>query len=512
MLNLNRDEFLDMAEAQKKPCIIPLYQKLSLQKSPLYCYEALYTAEGYSYILESVEKGEKRHARFSFVGTSPNAIISIDGETLKFKALDDIGKRFNSLIGQTKKDGDQFDLLASIWSVSRCQTFHGNHIYDTDLCFDRHVFMGGLIGYIAYDTVFDTHLDIKSRHQKSRSENIQFMLSTSTMLFDHLKEEIYIISNALITHDSHPQSVYSESAESIKGIEKRIVAKSSYRPKTISIGTPKSNTSKDQYEQMVKDAKKYIYDGDIFQVVLSRRYEIEADCDSLQIYKILREVNPSPYMYCMQFGNMSIVGASPETLASVHGERIITNPIAGTRGRGATKEEDEGLAQQMKSDEKEVAEHVMLVDLGRNDVSIVSRPGTVKVEDYMSILKYSHVQHLESTVTGELKDDCDMFDAVRAVFPAGTVSGAPKIRAMEIIDELETEARGIYAGCLGYFSFNQDADFAIIIRTIVKDGTRLYIQAGAGIVADSVPEHEYYETEKKMKAMMKAVAMLEASR
>lgn len=510
MLNLNRDEFLDMAEAQKKPCIIPLYQKSSLQKSPMYCYEALYTAEGYSYILESVEKGERRHARFSFVGAGPNAIISIDGETLKFKALDDIGKRFNSLMEQTKKDGDQFDLLASIYRNRRVRESHAN--YDTDLCFDRHVFMGGLIGYIAYDTVFDTHLDIKSRHQKSRSENIQFMLSTSTILFDHLKKEICIISNALITSDSDMQRVYDESAESIEDIEKRITAKPSYRPETISIGTPKSNTNRYQYEQIAKKAKKYIYDGDIFQVVLSRRYEIEADCDSLQIYKKLREVNPSPYMYCMQFGDTAIVGASPETLVSVHGERIITNPIAGTRGRGATKEADERLAKQMRSDEKEVAEHVMLVDLGRNDVSIVSKPGTVKVEDYMSVLKYSHVQHLESTVTGELKDDCDMFDAVRAVFPAGTVSGAPKIRAMEIIDELETEARGIYAGGIGYFSFNQDADFAIIIRTIVKDGTRLHIQAGAGIVADSVPEYEYYETEKKMKAMMKAVAMLEAGR
>ncbi len=511
MLNLNRDEFLDMAEAQKKPCIISLYQKSSFQKSPMYCYEALYTADEYSYILESVEKGEKRHARFSFVGASPNAIISIDGETLKFKALDDIGKRFHSLMGQTKKDGDQFDLLASIWYRNR--KFHESHInYDTDLCFDRHVFMGGLIGYMAYDTVFDTHLDIKSRHQKLRSKNIQFMLSTSTILFDHLKEEMYIISNALITSDSDLQGVYDASAESIEGIEKRITAKPPYRPETISIGDPKSNTNKDQYEQTVKKAKKYIYDGDIFQVVLSRRYEIEADCDSLQIYKKLREVNPSPYMYCMQFGDMAIVGASPETLVSVHGERIITNPIAGTRGRGATKEEDEGLAQQMKCDEKEVAEHVMLVDMGRNDVSIVSKPGTVKVEDYMSVLKYSHVQHLESTVTGELKDDCDMFDVVRAVFPAGTVSGAPKIRAMEIIDELETEARGIYAGGIGYFSFNQDADFAIVIRTIVKDGTQLHIQAGAGIVADSVPEYEYYETEKKMKAMMKAVAMLEVGR
>ncbi|ATZ61623.2 MAG: anthranilate synthase component I [Methanosarcinales archaeon Met12] len=504
MLNLNRDEFLDMAEAQKKPCIIPLYQKSSFQKSPIYCYEALYSADGHSYILESVEKGEKRHARFSFVGASPNAIISIDGGTLKFKALDDIGKRFHSLMGQTKKDGDQFDLLASIWN--------GRINYDTDLCFDRHVFIGGLLGYIAYDTVFDTHIDIKSRHQKLRSENILFMLSMSTILFDHLKEDTYIISNALITPDSELQKVYGESAESIEDIGKRIAAKPSYRPETISIGDLEPNTNKDLYEQMAKKAKKYIYDGDIFQVVLSRRYEIEADCDSLQIYKKLREINPSPYMYCMQFGDRAIVGASPETLVSVHGKRIITNPIAGTRKRGMTNEEDERLAQQMKCDEKEVAEHVMLVDLGRNDVSIVSKPGTVKVEDYMSVLKYSHVQHLESTVTGELKDDCDMFDAVRAVFPAGTVSGAPKIRAMEIIDELETEARGIYAGGIGYFSFNQDADFAIIIRTIVKDGTQLHIQAGAGIVADSVPEYEYYETEKKMEAMMKAVAMLEAGR
>jgi len=216
-------------------------------------------------------------------------------------------------------------------------------------------------------------------------------------------------------------------------------------------------------------------------------------------------VNPSPYMYLCEFEDLSIIGASPETLLTVKDRKVITNPIAGTCPRGRTPEEDEALAMEMLSSEKERAEHVMLVDLGRNDVRAVSKPGSVLVEDYMSVLKYSHVQHIESRVTGELQEECDAFDATRAIFPAGTLSGAPKIRAMEIIHEMEKNSRGVYGGGVGYYSFNGDADFAIVIRTMVKKGDMVYVQAGAGIVADSDPEYEYNETERKMAAMIEGV-------
>jgi len=485
----DKEQFLKMAEKAKKPCVIAMHKEVVLDRTPLECYEALYS-EGTSYILESVEK-EKRHARFSFVGASPSAIISADGG-LKLEALDDAGKRLFAIASPHLAHTDAFNALSSLFRSIE---------YRPSVHFDRHVFVGGLIGYISYGAA-RRWAGIKSRYE--RKDDFKFMFSPSTILFDHLEDKTYILFNALITPDISPEEAYVEGAEGIKRVEARLNSKSAHTP-NILVDTPHSNTSKDEYENMVRKAKEHIYDGDIFQVVLSRRYEFEGEGDALQIYNRLRDVNPSPYMYCIRFEDDAIIGASPETLVTVHGRKIITNPIAGTRGRGATREEDKRLADQMKRDPKEVAEHVMLVDLGRNDVAKVSKPGSVVVEDYMSVLKYSHVQHLESTVTGILKDECSMFDAVQAIFPAGTVSGAPKIRAMEIIDELEKDARGIYAGGLGYFSFNGDADFAITIRTIVKEANKLHVQAGAGIVADSVPENEYYEAEKKMGAMLRAI-------
>lgn len=266
-----------------------------------------------------------------------------------------------------------------------------------------------------------------------------------------------------------------------------------------------ANTEQHEFETMVGTAKQHIVDGDIFQVVLSRRYEATNTYSPVELYTRLRDVNPSPYMYLFEFGETKIVGASPETLFTVHNRKLITNPIAGTCPRGETDAEDAELGRKLLSDEKERAEHVMLVDLGRNDVRMVSKPGTVRVEDFMTVRKYSHLQHIESTVTGILRDDSDAFDATRAIFPAGTLSGAPKIRAMEIIDALEKDARGIYGGGVGYYTWNRDADFAIVIRTIVLDGDRMLIQAGAGIVADSDPTYEYLETERKMAAMMKVI-------
>jgi anthranilate synthase component 1 len=256
----------------------------------------------------------------------------------------------------------------------------------------------------------------------------------------------------------------------------------------------------------VKKAKVHITDGDIFQIVLARSAKIECS-DPVKLYRKLRSINPSPYTYLFEFGDLSIVGASPETLFNTYDRKLRVNPIAGTCPRGRTREEDDKYAKIMLGDEKERAEHVMLVDLGRNDVRSVCRSGTVQMEDFMSVLKYSHVQHIQTTVSGALRDECDQFDAARSVFPAGTLSGAPKLRAMEIIDDLEESPRGIYGGGIGYFSIDGSTDFAIAIRSVlVKDGVAT-VQAGAGIVADSDPLREYEETERKMAAMKRALGV-----
>jgi anthranilate synthase component 1 len=276
-------------------------------------------------------------------------------------------------------------------------------------------------------------------------------------------------------------------------------------PKVYRAGSVRRDVGKEEFEEMVERARDYIISGDIFQVVLSRRVEVRAAADPLEVYRRLREINPSPYMYCLEFGERRIVGSSPETLVKLEGDRIVTKPIAGTRPRGETPEEDERLAREMLEDEKERAEHAMLVDLARNDVGKVSRPGTVRVTRLMEVERYSHVQHIVSEVEGERRPGVTPWDVLRATFPAGTVSGAPKVRAMEIIDELEVYKRGPYAGGVGYVSWTGDLDFAISIRTIFSTGRRWFTQAGAGIVYDSVPEREWRETEDKMRAMVGAI-------
>jgi len=282
--------------------------------------------------------------------------------------------------------------------------------------------------------------------------------------------------------------------------------------------------SQSDYEDAVRTAKQHVLDGDIYQGVISRRRQLSGDIDPISLYESLRSVNPSPYMYLMRHGDQSIVGASPETLVSVEGDRIVSNPIAGTCPRGSSPVEDRRLAGEMLADGKERAEHTMLVDLARNDVRRVANPGSVEVEEFMSVLKYSHVQHIESTVTARVADEYDAFDAARVTFPAGTLTGAPKVRAMEIIDDLEAAPRGVYGGGVGYFSWSGDADFAIVIRTATVDhgaanghidGARegddlITVQAGAGLVADSDPASEYEETEQKMDGVLTAIEQLEA--
>ncbi len=526
-------EYRDALSSLKLPAIVQLTAKTDAKCTPLDLYASLKADNPkYSYLLESVEK-EKHHARFSFVGSDPDAVVTVRDRRISFECRSETplthhiasslakvcdgggGDEGGDGGGNGSDDGNdndygeirpEYDVLDALKPIIPTAGV---------LCsktFDRQVFLGGAIGYYGYDIVYDCWLDIK-RRKSAATPDAQFLITSRTIVFDHLTGEIYIVLTPFIDDLSGGnltktyQQAESDAANLlsiIEGVQSGVAVSNNHHGSNRS-GKMTANTDQDVYEEMVRKAKQHIVDGDIFQVVPSRRYEAKNRHNSEELYRKLRDVNPSPYMYLFEFGDVGIVGASPETLFTVYNQKLITNPIAGTCPRGENDAEDAELAIKLLADEKEQAEHVMLVDLGRNDVRMVSKPGSVQVEDFMTVRKYSHLQHIESTVTGTLQDGSDAFDATRAIFPAGTLSGAPKIRAMEIIDALEKDARGIYGGGVGYYTWNGDADFAIAIRTIVLAGDRMFVQAGGGIVADSDPTYEYLETERKMAAMMKVI-------
>ena len=328
------------------------------------------------------------------------------------------------------------------------------------------------------------------------------------LAFDHVQHRILLIANARISGDEDLKSLYQFACAKIEFLEKELErALSIKRPASGEALALKSNMTQNAYETIVRKAKEYIAAGDIYQVVLSQRFEAEIGVDAFTVYRALRHVNPSPYMFFIRMGDRSIVGSSPEMLVRVEGRHAITHPIAGTRPRGKSEEEDIRLGEELKRNEKERAEHIMLVDLGRNDIGRVSEYGTVRVPTFMTLERYSHVMHLVSVVEGQLADGRDRLDALVSCFPAGTVSGAPKVRAMQIINELEPTRRGLYAGAVGYLDFAGNLDFCIAIRTILLEQGKAYIQAGAGIVADSNPTAEYEETRDKARAMIRALEL-----
>jgi anthranilate synthase component 1 len=337
------------------------------------------------------------------------------------------------------------------------------------------------------------------------------MLFDTVLAFDHVRHRILIIANARIAGDEDIESLYQFARARIEFVEReleRALSRSAARDTSPLEFT--SNVSRDEFERMVRTAKEYIAAGDVYQVVLSQCFESAIGADPFTVYRALRHVNPSPYMYFLRVGDRSIVGSSPEMLVRAEGRRLQTHPIAGTRPRGKSEEEDARLAEELKRNEKERAEHVMLVDLGRNDLGRVSAYGSVRVPTYMTVERYSHVMHLVSIVEGRLDDAHDRLDALVACFPAGTVSGAPKVRAMEIIAELENRRRNVYAGAIGYVDFAGNLDFCITIRTVVIENGRAYVQAGAGIVADSNPTAEYEETRDKARAVIRALELAQA--
>ena len=428
-------------------------------KDPLQCISALRQQYENCFLLESATRGDLRLSRYSFLGFDPEVLIEINGNVAKIN-------------GKKEQVNDPFELLS-----------HYANKYKVESQFP---FSGGLVGYISYDSI---------RYIEDIPDTCKDDLELPDMLFGLYTDGIII--------DRFANSTYYFSLDDFRLDEVEGALKETEMPGGGRIKNIGCNITKGEFEKNVEVAKEHLGAGDIFQVVLSKRFDIDSDMDPIVFYKNLREVNPSPYMFFLDF-DTKIIGASPEAAVRVMGREIEVNPIAGTRPIGGDAQEAAKLEGELCSDQKELAEHMMLVDLARNDIGKVSRFGTVEVLDLMKVERFSHVQHLVSRVSGKLRADKTTIDGFKATFPAGTLTGAPKIRAMEIIDELETTRRGPYGGCIGYFSANGDMDFAITIRAAVKK-EKYHTQAGAGIVIDSVPEREYFECRHKAGAIIAAL-------
>ncbi len=457
-----------------------------------------FAKEDHAFLLESVEGGAK-WARYSFIGTDPFMML--------------YGKHGEMILehnGQKQMLNDKpIELLKEKLSSFRSPAVP-----------ELPPFTGGAIGFFGYDLLQYYEKLPAHRVDDLNMNDMQFMFCDQVIVFDHFKQQLQIVGNVHIAPGASEAEIAEAYERALAKIDATIeilqqpvtIAATTGAPLTIDpdLGDIQSNVSKEQFISNIEQAKEYIRSGDIFQVVLSQRFSIETEIDPLHVYRVLRTLNPSPYMYYLKMGEEVIVGTSPEALVKVNGDRVETRPIAGTRPRGKTPDEDKALELELLADEKERSEHLMLVDLGRNDIGRVSEFGTVRCDAYMEIERYSHVMHIVSNVSGKLRKDKDFFDAFISCLPAGTVSGAPKLRAMEIIAELENEARGAYAGAIGYLGFGGSMDTCITIRTIIFKNGKAYVQSGAGIVWDSIPENEYMETVNKAKGMLKAIRIAES--
>lgn len=440
-----------------------------------------------AFLLESVEGGEK-WGRYSLLGASPRLIVRSRGDETEI------------LEGGSKRTEKGNPLLVMRDMMSRCRTafFEG-----------MPRFYGGAIGYIGYDIVRHMERLPDTSEKDLDIFDLCFLFTDTLLVFDNVEHKIKVIANAYISEGEGVEEVYKKAAGKIDSIVKTLREKAlpPARPAPGSAPHISSNFKRRDFLNAVGKIKEYITDGDIIQAVLSQRFETPLEVNPFDVYRALRVVNPSPYMFFLRLGETTLVGSSPEILVRVEGDDVNVKPIAGTRKRGRDEAEDTALEKELLADPKERAEHIMLVDLGRNDVGRVAEAGTVEVDELMAVERYSHVMHIVSNVRGRMKPGTDSFDALGACFPAGTLTGAPKVRAMEIIEGLEPCKRGIYGGSVGYFGYSGNMDMCIAIRTMVIKDNRIYIQAGAGIVADSDPEKEFEETENKAKGMLKAVRM-----
>ncbi len=445
----------------------------------------------FSFLLESAE-GEEKWGRYSFLGSNPYAVFRSKGET--FEILKD-GK-----ILRVGRDPDPLKVLQALLSDYR-------PVPSDSL--PR--FSGGAVGYVSYDFIRSFE-KLPELHSFDLSLfDCCFIITGTLLIFDNVKHKIKVVANVFLDGSQPLEELYQEAEDRIRAIVAKLGKESPSSPvlKPFSYSSLSSNVRRNDFREMVKNAKAYIKAGDAIQVVLSHRFSSDLRCRPFDVYRALRSINPSPYLFYLKMDDTVLLGASPETMVRLEGRQIDLRPLAGTRRRGKTPEEDRAMEIDLLADEKERAEHIMLVDLGRNDVGRVAETGSVRVTELMEIERYSHVMHIVSNIRGTLSAGKNSFDLFRAAFPAGTVSGAPKIRAMEIIEELEPIRRGPYAGAVGYFSFSGNLDSCITIRSIlIKDG-KAYVQAGAGIVADSDPEKEYDETLNKARAIFSAVRLAE---
>ena len=470
--------------------LIPVYREIMADfETPVAAFLKLDRGD-FSFLLESVEGGEK-WGRYCFLGGEPSIVFQSKGRRVEIT---------RDGHAEVQEGVDPLDALKQLMGE-----FHPVEVEGLPR------FFGGAVGYLSYDMVrFFERLPDQTVDDLNVPDSM-FMLTDTIVIFDHMLQKIKVVSNALV--DGPPEKAYQQAIAKIEQLIARLRQTLPPRQaRQLPVGplTLTSTFTKEAYERVVECAKEYIHAGDIIQVVPSQRLEAAIDVDPFDIYRTLRTVNPSPYMFYLKFRDLRLVGSSPEVNVRLEGSLIELRPLAGTRRRGRYAAEDLEITAELMQDPKERAEHIMLVDLGRNDVGRVAKIGSVKVTELLQVEKYSHVMHLVSHVVGELAEGKDCYDVMRATFPQGTVSGAPKIRAMEIIEELEPTKRGPYAGAVGYFSYSGNMDTCIALRTMTVKGNTAFVQAGGGVVADSVPELEYEETLNKTRALMRAIELARA--
>jgi anthranilate synthase component 1 len=498
MLSLTPATFEDFEREAERGNVVPITRAvLADLQTPLGAFLRLAGDASHAFLLESIEGGE-RLARYSFIGANPWMIVR--------------GRDSKTFV---QKDGEQQVLDQDAIAFLR-DYFRGKKLARRP---GLTPFCGGAVGYLGYDAArwFEPALARNGSHAPD-SDDAAWMFFRTVLAFDRVQQQIEITSVVFVDEAAGDRQLlhglYDQAVQEIRLIEKRLgeLAQAPSSPATLGQTTVhfQSNWPRAKFEGAVEKVKEHIAAGDCYQAVIAQKFTKPTAADPLAIYRALRATNPSPYMFFLRLGNETIVGSSPEMLVRCHGQRLDYRPIAGTRPRGATESEDWMLGEEMRNDEKEVAEHTMLVDLGRNDLGRVSDYGSVKVEELMTVERYSHVQHLVTSLRSRLRDELDRFDALASCFPAGTVTGAPKIRAMQIIDELEPAKRGVYAGAVLYVDYAENLDSCIAIRTIhLRDGVAT-VQAGAGIVSDSVPEREYEECVDKARALFRAIELAES--
>lgn len=495
----HRPAFSDFCSLAKLGNLVPVYRRLLADTlTPVSAFEKISNGR-YAFLLESASGGEKI-ARYSFLGADPFMTFKAHGDAIEIVSGETVDRR-------TARDP-----IAAL--AEQLRPFRPAHLEGLPR------FVGGAVGYAAYDAVrYIEHLPHPPPDPLGLPD-LYFAFYDTMVIFDHLTKTIMVVSHARTPPGADLRNAYEAARARVDEVVERLRTPVTKLSDDIVIEGElhlkiDSNFERAAFEEAVKRCKEYIYAGDIFQVVLSQRLSARTTAPPFSVYRALRAMNPSPYMFYLHLDDIRLIGSSPEVMVKVEGNRATVRPIAGTRRRGRNEEEDARLAQELLHDPKERAEHIMLLDLGRNDIGRIARFGTVRIEEEMVIERYSHVMHMTSCVTGELRPGLTAFDAFRACFPAGTVSGAPKVRAMEILDELEPVRRGPYAGAVGYIDFSGNMDTCITIRTILLTGVaglggeRAYVQAGAGIVADSVPAREYEETIAKAKALFRAIEVAE---